>query len=124
MGDLITRIKDTNAFIDTNEKIYSTKELDKYLKKMKQGYDLIITDKKYGGLDFAYKIDIVKKTIEVKNHYYTCSNNYVYRKFFKLKEAREFAKRFCKVIGAIKINKISERGEENIECFVEDKVEI
>lgn len=118
MGELITRIKDTNAFIDANEKIYSTKELDKYIKKMKQGYDLETIDKKFGGLDFAYKIDIVKKTIEVKNHYYTCSNKHVYRRFFKLKDAREFAKRFYKIIGAIKIDKISERGAENIECWL------
>ena len=99
--DLITRYAGTNAFIDKNEKIYCILELKKYLKKLKEDYELEVVDKTHGNKICSFYINLDKRTIEKKDHFYTCSNKNVFRRFFTLKEAREFAKRYCKIIGKI-----------------------
>lgn len=116
--DLITRYAGTNAFIDKNEKIYCILELKKYLKKMKEDYGLEIVDKTHGNTLYSCYINVAKRTLEKKDHFYTCGNKNVFRRFFTLKEAREFAKRYCKIIGKIKIDKVSEKGIENLEAHI------
>lgn len=119
--DLITRYPGTNAFIDKNEKVYCILELKKYLKKIKEDYELKIVDKTHGNKIHSIYINLSEGTLEKKDHFYTCSNKNVFRRFFTLKEAREFAKRYCKVIGKIKIDKVSEKGIDNLEAHIDEE---
>jgi len=118
--DFITRCPGTNAYIDKNEKMYCITELNIYLEKMKKDYKLEIIDKTHGNKMYSCYIDIAERTLEKKDYFYTCSNKGVFQRFFTLREAREFAKRYYKIIGAIKIDKISDIGEENIEVYLKE----